>query len=132
MRDDETIGVEERDLDDLALEALAEAHRAAPPSRLRGRLLDAVHAEADAPRVRRSLVRWRVVGAIAASVALVMTGLFARERATVGWQQTVIADVMRSKEDLARQLDTQAKTLVGLREAVEAQAQMLRVLSGPR
>jgi anti-sigma-K factor RskA len=132
MRDDEIIGVEERDLDDLALEALAEAHRATPPARLRGRIVDTIRAETEGPRVRRSLVVWRVVGSIAATLALVMTGLYARERQRGDAQAIALADAARTREALATRLDEQGKTLVGLREAVEAQAQMLRVLSGPR
>jgi anti-sigma-K factor RskA len=132
MRDDETIGVEERELDDLALEALAEAHAEAPPARLRRRLVDAVGTGTAGARTRRALGRWRLVGAIAASVAVVMTGLYARERQRVDAQSLAMAELARSRETLAARLDEQGKTLVGLREAVEAQAQMLRVLSGPR
>lgn len=132
MRDDEIIGVEERDLDDLALEALAEAHRATPPARLRRRLVEAVHADTEAPRTRRSLTVWRMVGAIAATVALVMTGLWARERQRADAQAIALAETVRTRDMLTVRLDEQSRTLVGLREAVDAQAQMLRVLSGPR
>jgi anti-sigma-K factor RskA len=132
MRDDEIIGVEERDLDDIALEALAEAHRAAPPARLRRRLVDAVHAETDAPRARRSLAVWRMVGAVAATVALVTTGLWFQERRRGDAQAIALAKTERTRDMLTARLDEQSKTLLGLREAVEAQAQMLRVLSGPR
>src|SRR5258706_9022151 len=81
MRDDDMIGVEERELDDLALEALAEAHAATPPARLRTRLVDAVERDRTAAHTRRALGRWRLVGAIAATVAVVSTGLLVRERA---------------------------------------------------
>ena len=139
MRDDETIGVDERPLDDVALEALAEAHATAPPTRLRARLLGSVQAEATAVRTRRSLVRWRAVGTIAATIALVTTGLLVRERgrteaqlATLARQAATLASLAQEKDDLARRMDAQEKTLVGLRETLESQAQMLRVLSGPR
>ena len=139
MRDDEIIGVDDRQLDDVALEALAEAHAATPSSRLRARLVGTVKAEADAARSRRSIVRWRAVGAIAATVALALTGLLARERArtaeqmaTISSQSASLAALAQERDTLARRMDVQEKTLVGLRESLEAQAQMLRVLSGPR
>ena len=81
MRDDEPIGVDERELDDAALEALAEAHAATPPSRLRARLLGTVSAERETVRARRSLTRWRVVGSIAAGLLVVTSWLLVRERA---------------------------------------------------
>ena len=90
MRDDEIIGVDERQLDDVALEALAEAHAARPPSRLRSQLLGTVKAEAAAAHARRTVVRWRAVGTIAATVALVLTGLLARERARTTGQMATI------------------------------------------
>ena len=139
MRDDETIGVDERPLDDVALEALAEAHATVPPARLRARLVGHVAAEASAARARRTIVRWRAVGTIAATVALVTTGLFVRERArtetqlaTLAQQSQAIAALAQEKDELARRMDTQEKTVVALRETLESQAQMLRVLSGPR
>jgi len=46
MRDDATIGVDERALDDATLEALADAHGTPPPPGLRARLL--VEAQRDA------------------------------------------------------------------------------------
>src|SRR5689334_2882438 len=139
MRDDDIIGVDDRALDDAALEALADAHATAPPARLRERLLGTVRDEQAVVRTRRSLVRWRAVGAIAATVAVVATGLLARERgrtdeqrAALARQSTQLAALAQAKDDLARRLDDQQKTLVGLRESLDAQAQMLRVLSGPR
>ena len=139
MRDDETIGVDEHPLDDLALEALAEAHATMPPARLRARLLGAVRDEQAVVRTRRALMRWRAVGAIAATVAVVATGLLARERmlnddqrAALARQSTALSELAQAKDALERRLDDQGKVLVGLRDALDTQAQMLRVLSGPR
>src|SRR5512143_3001390 len=139
MRDDEPIGVDERELDDFALEALAEAHAATPPSRLRERLVGAVEHDGVAARTRRSLGRWRLVGTIAATVALVSTGLLVRERArseaqlaTLTSQSAALTALATAKDDLERRVADQGKMLVGLREALDAQGQMLRVLSGPR
>jgi anti-sigma-K factor RskA len=139
MRDDETIGVEERELDDFALEALAEAHATVPPARLRERLVGAVERDGTAARTRRALGRWRLVGTIAATVALVSTGLLVHEsfrNAGLGraleMRAEALIDMTKTKDDLAQRLDEQGRTLVGLREALDAQGQMLRVLSGPR
>jgi anti-sigma-K factor RskA len=79
MPDEPMIGVDERELDDLALEALAEAYATTPAPGLRQRVLGVAHAEAGAARARRSLTRWRSIGALAATVALALTGLLARE-----------------------------------------------------
>ena len=139
MRDDETIGVDDRSLDDVALEALAEAHATTPPARLRARLLGAVHDEQAIVRTRRALTRWRAVGAIAATIAVVATGLLARERirnddlrAAFASQSLALTELAQAKDTLERRLDEQGKTLVGLREALDTQAQILRVLSGPQ
>jgi anti-sigma-K factor RskA len=139
MRDDDLIGVDERELDDLALEALAEAHATAPPARLRAGLVGAVEREATAARTRRALGRWRLVGAIAATIAVVSTGLLVRERgrgegqlAMLAAQSAQLGALAQAKDALEQRLDEQGKTLVGLRETLEAQGQMLRVLSGPR
>jgi anti-sigma-K factor RskA len=139
MRDDEIIGVDERELDDVALEALAEAHATAAPARLRGRIMSRVSPAANVVPLRRSLTFWRMIGAVAATVALVLAGLLARERgrtesqmATIAGQSATLASLAQERDALARRMDTQEKTLVGLRTALESQAQMLRVLSAPR
>ena len=132
MRDDGPIGVEERALDDAALEALAEVHAAAPSRALRARLLGAVAEERRAARSARALMRWRTVGTIAATVAIVSTSLLVRETYRTQSQSAALAELARAKTDLERRVDDQGKTLVGLREALDAQAQMLRVLSSPR
>jgi anti-sigma-K factor RskA len=132
MRDDEPIGVDERELDDMALEALAESHATAPPRALRARLLETARAEARAARTARALGRWRIVGAVAATVALVTTGLLAREAQHGAAQATALAELAAANASLERRLDDQGRTLVGLREALDAQGQVLRVLGGPR
>jgi anti-sigma-K factor RskA len=132
MRDDEPIGVDERELDDVALEALAEAHATRAPSALRARLLDAVAADAAARRTRRSLARWRLVGSVAAGIAVVATGLLAREMRRADAQSAMLASLASTKAALEARLDEQQKSLVSLRDALDTQAQILRVLGGPR
>ena len=132
MRDDEPIGVEERELDDVALEALAEAHARRAPAALRARLLRTVAATAEARRASRALARWRMVGGLAAGIAIVSTGLLAREMRRADSQSAMLAEVASAKAALETRLDEQQKTLVGLREALDTQAQILRVLGGPR
>ena len=133
------IGVEERDLDDLALEALAEAYSAPPTPGLRERVLATARAERETERTRRAASRWRAIGSIAATLALVLGGLLAREAglrqgqlAQLDQQQTQLAELARTNADLVARLDTQEKTLVGLRESLESQGRVLRILGGPR
>jgi len=132
MPEDPTIGVEERVLDDLMLEALAEAHAATPPSGLRRRVLEGAHADAAIERARRGRTRWRAVGALAATVALVLGGLLAGERMDRGRQLADLESLARTNVELTARLDTQEKTLAGLRESLDAQGRVLRILGGPR
>lgn len=150
MPDDPTIGVDERELDDLALEALAEAYATTPPADLRRRVLAEARTSAPASTghaARRALGRWRAVGALAATLALVLGGLLVRTRqelaatdarrvaelaALDARRAAEVAALERSNGELTARLDQQERRLVGLRTALEAQAQVLRVLGGPR
>jgi anti-sigma-K factor RskA len=132
MPEEPTIGVEERELDDLTLEALAEAHAAPPSPGLRERLLAMARADAAAARERRSRARWRITGALAATLALALAGLLAREAGLRRRDLAQLDGLARANAELTARLDTQEKTLAGLRESLEAQARALRVLGGPR
>ncbi len=151
MSDDAPIGVDERDLDDVALETLAEAYAEAPSAGLRDRVLRAAAASPGAapaaPVATASAVtRWRIVGALAAGAAFVLGGLLTRTTARLGErEQQLSALTARSaalaqkndglkaaNDDLTARLAEQGKTLVGLREALESQAHVLRILGGPR
>ncbi|MGH7895791.1 MAG: anti-sigma factor domain-containing protein, partial [Candidatus Binatia bacterium] len=114
------------------LEALAEAHATRPRAALRARLVGAVRSEAQAAGTRRALVRWRVVGTVAASMAVVMTGLLAREMRYAETRSVQLAGLAAANRSLEQRLDDQGKTLVGLREALDAQTEVLRVIGGPR
>jgi hypothetical protein len=131
MREDEAIGVDERALDDAVLEALADAQATVPAPRLRARVL------ADARRHRQSELpvagarRWRMVGALAAGVALVL-GTIALRAARLADQRAIqVGALARANDELARRLDGQGRELAGLRDAVAGQGQVLRVLAGP-
>jgi anti-sigma-K factor RskA len=126
------IGVDERELDDLALEALAEAYATPPGPGLRQRVLGTAHAEAEAQQARRGLTRWRSVGALAATVALALGGLLARENGLRRRDMAQLDGLAQANAELTARLDTQEKTMVGLRESLDAQARALRVLGGPR
>jgi len=122
MRDDPTIGVEDQALDDLALEAMAEAYATPPSTGLRARLLAAARSEGSSRRA----TRWRMGGAVAAGAALAAAGLFAASQ-----RATELAALKQANTALSERLAEQERTLVGLRVALESQAQVLRVLGGP-
>lgn len=126
------IGVDERDLDDLALEALAEAYAVPPTPGLRQRVLAAARAEAEAEQARRGRSRWRAVGTLAATLALALAGLLARESGLRRRDLAQLDGLAQANAELTARLDTQEKTLVGLRESLDAQARALRILGGPR
>ena len=132
MPEDPTIGVDDRALDDLTLETLAEAHAAAPPAALRGRVLAEARAERAVSATRRSRTRWLAVGAVAATVALALGGLLARERDLRHGELDQLAALGRANAELTARLDTQEKTLAGLRESLDVQARALRIMGGPR
>ena len=126
------IGVDERDLDDLALEALAEAYAVPPTPGLRQRVLATARAEAKAEQARRGRSRWRAVGTLAATLALALAGLLARESGLRRRDLAQLDGLAQANAELTARLDTQEKTLVGLRESLDAQARALRILGGPR
>lgn len=143
MPDEPTIGVDERTLDDLALEGLAIAHVTAPPAALRTRVLRQARRERAIEGTGRALARWRRTAAVAAVAVLALSGLLAREIqvdreraaeiATLEPKyQALVQQLTRSNAELLAKLEEQGRTLAGLREAVAAQATVLRVLSGPR
>jgi anti-sigma-K factor RskA len=120
------------DLDAIALEALAEAYAMPPPPRLRGRLLAAVAVEREQARASRRMQRARLVGAAAAAVALVLAGLLARELERAKGRSADVEALTRQNQVLAARLEEQGRTLAGVRDAMEAQTQILRLVGGPR
>jgi len=132
MPDDRTIGVDDPALDDAALEALAEAHAEAPPAELRRRVLAAAGADRDRARARRTLARWRAVGAVAATVALALAGLVGVAARDARTRAAELAALARQNDALGSRLAAQEQTVAGLRDALAAQASVLRVLGGPR
>lgn len=141
MRDDTMIGVDDPALDDAMIEALAEAHATAPAPRLRARLLDQARQykretldtlDARARQHTRALRRWRAVGAIAASALLAVLGYALRQGWIADARTAQLAALASTNAALSARLDEQGRTLAALRESVAAQAQVLRVLAGPR
>lgn len=139
MREDPVIGVDERELDDLALEALAEAHAATPPSGLRTRVLGALQHEVEVARLRRAHARWRMVGAVAAGLVLLQTGLLMRAmRHGAELEQLAarrgeqVAALTKATADLGTRIETQERTLIALRESIATQAHVLQLVGGPR
>ena len=130
MREHEPIGVDETPLDDLALEALAEAHATRPPAALRRAILEVARADAQASALARSRRRWRVVGSMAAVLALAMVGLVARGAQRLTATGAQLAALSRDFAALEGQLAAERSRLVSLQETVDAQAQFLRVLDG--
>jgi len=132
MEPERPIGVDERPLDDAALEALAEAHATAPPAGLRDRVLALARAEGRRVREKRIASRWRVVGSVAAGLALVFGGLLAREASRAGALAFEAERLRAANEELTARLDAQETKLASLEEALATQAQVMRILAGPR
>ena len=139
MTTETPIGIDERELDDAALEALAEAYATPPPEALRARLIGSIERERGAQRAVGYVRRARIVGAIAAAVALVFAGLVAREVQRSREGNVAVAELAQQNAALAQQntalaarIDEQGRTLAGLRDALDAQAQVLRLVGGPR
>jgi len=132
MPEQPTIGVDEHELDDLALEALAEAYAAPPAAGLRQRVLESARADLTLERARRSRTRWLSVGAVAATLAIALGGLLAQQSMVSHRQVAQLESLARTNAELTARLDTQENTLASLRESLDAQARVLRILGGPR
>ena len=139
MRDDETIDVTEPVLDDAVLEALAELHAEPPPPRLAARVLAAAAADASLRHSRATLRRWRVVGALAASVALALGAWLTATQRMAAADHAELTRARIAQDALARdnaaltaRLEMQARQLAALQDSVAAQAGVLRILAAPR
>jgi anti-sigma-K factor RskA len=139
MRDDEMVDVTDPALDDAVLEALAELHAEPPPPALAARVLAAAAAERSLRDTRGALQRWRLVGAVAASLAVVLAGLLVASQRLAADRKAEIAGAREQQRDLARdnaalaaKLDAQTRQLAALEASVGAQAGVLRVLAAPR
>ena len=137
------LGTDEHELDDVALEALAVAYAEPAPRRLRERLLAEVARDRERAQATRRLRRTRIVGALAASVALVSAGLLARELQQVRGIGSELAALKQQNGVLATRLDEQGRVLgarldqqnallAGLHEALDVQSQIIRLVGGPR
>jgi anti-sigma-K factor RskA len=131
MAEDPTIGVDERPLDDAALEALATAHATPPPAGLRSRVLEEALRGSVLEGTARSLIRWRLVGSLAAVLALAFGTLLARSSHLASQRGVEYAALIGANRELQLRLDEQERRLIGLRASLAAQTQVLRVMGGP-
>jgi anti-sigma-K factor RskA len=127
-----TIGVDEPELDDAALEALAEAYATPPRPGLRARVLFQARRETVLRTRARTARRWRMTGAIAAGLALVASTLLLRELQRGAAREAELAALAHSNLQVVARLEEQQRTLTTLREVLATQAHVVRVLSGPR
>jgi len=132
MRDESPIGVDERDLDDAALEALAEAYATPAPRALRARVLREARRDAAMRAAARRVGRWRLVGVLAAGAVLVVGALLVRVARIGAVRGTELEALARDNAALTARVDEQDHALAGVRQSLAAQAQALKVLSAPR
>jgi anti-sigma-K factor RskA len=132
MPEDPTIGVDERSLDDAALEALAVAHATPPSPALRRRVIEAARREAGDRQAARTVTRWRRVGSVAAAAALVAGGLLALQSRLATMRHAQIEALARTNAALVTRLDEQGRTLAALHETLAVHGHVLRVLGGLR
>ena len=104
MVDERNIGVDDAALDNAALEALALAHATPPPPALRARLLRAAHTADIGKTSHRSVVAWRIVGTMAAGIAIALGGLLARATRLAETRSIEIASLAQSRDDLQARL----------------------------
>jgi anti-sigma-K factor RskA len=132
MGDERAIGVEERDLDDAALEALADAVAAPPPAGLRARVVEGVRRDAERTRLAVRLRRWRAGGLAAAAAAAGFALLLANASLRTREQAIALDNLAASHEALVARLERQERELGVLGEALASQSETLRILAGPR
>jgi len=119
-------------LDDAALEALADAYAMPAPPALRERVLGLARYDRELRRNARSLRRGRMVGAMAAGIALMLGALLVREIEAGHERGASLAGVLRENAALEARLEEQGRTLASVREALDAQTAVLRIVGGPR
>ncbi len=125
-------GTDDRELDGLALEALAEAYATSPPSALRDRMLGAARQETALQRALRARGTWRLVGVVAAGTALVLGGLVARESRLATERGVELAGLAGKNAELGTQLERQRHQLARLETALASQAHVISLMGAPR
>src|SRR5439155_14958633 len=110
VAEEQPIGVDDPRLDDAALEALAEAYATPPADHLRARVLAEARRDAAA-RAAAAVARWRLVGSVAAAVALVLGGLLARETRIAATRAGEVVELAERGRELAARLDDQGRAL---------------------
>ncbi|TML13483.1 MAG: anti-sigma factor [Actinobacteria bacterium] len=125
-------GTDDRELDGLALEALAEAYATSPPSALRDRMLGAARQETALQRALRARGAWRLVGVVAAGTALVLGGLVARESRLASERGAELAALAAKNAELGTQVERQSHQLARLEAALDSQAHVISVMGAPR
>jgi anti-sigma-K factor RskA len=132
VADERNIGVDDAALDRAALEALAVAHATPPPPALRERLLRAARKPEPAGPSRRSLVVWRMVGTLAAGIAIALGVQLVRVTRLAETRGVQLAALARARDELQARIDEQGRTLVRMQESLASQATVLQVLSAPQ
>jgi anti-sigma-K factor RskA len=127
MADERPIQIED-ELDDAALEALAEAHATPPPPALRERVLAAAARESRSGRAEAGVRRWRLVGAVAAALALALGSLWQRDSGRLDARTRQLQELARANAELEGRVDEQARLLANLHEGMAAQAEVLRIV----
>ena len=132
MAEERLTGVDDPQLDDTALEALAEAYAAPPPARLRARVLAEARRDAAA-RALAAVARRRLVGLAAAVAFAAVSGWqFARETRLAATRAGEVVQLAARGRELAARLDEQGRAVATLRESLAAQTEVLRVIGAPR
>jgi hypothetical protein len=127
MADERHIRVED-ELDDAALEALAEAHATPPPAALRARVLAAAAHETRARRAEAGVRRWQMVGAIAAALAITLATLWQRDSGRLDARTHQLQALARANAELEGRVDEQGRLLASLHHGMAAQAEVLRIV----
>jgi hypothetical protein len=124
--------LDDRELDDAALEALADAYATTPPTALRDRLLAEARCDAADRRARRASRIAGALGALAACLVLAGAWQISRQGQLLDDQVQRLASLASDNTQLGAQLEEQRRSVAGLREALDAQARVLRMVAGPR
>ena len=117
---------------DGALEALAEVNATAPPVGLRRRLLAEARVDLGRDQLQRRAVRWRLVGAVAATLALGLGGVLAGNVSRLEDKTQAFDQLAAAHRKLVATGHEHERALVALRAALDTHASVLRVVAGPR
>ncbi len=128
MTDPNRHGEQAAELNDAALEALAQSYATPPPPELRARVLASVHELARERRTTRRLNHWRFLGIATSAAAATLAGFLVYQSLA---ESPGDAALEREQPGLLARLQQQESDLRLLEDALNVHTEVVRILTSP-